>query len=652
MQTAIDSATPSAPPTPASDPSTNQAAAIADEEQKQLIDFQTAKIYLQSLVTRWKDEEQRTEANRLTRDIEFNIDALRETGDIDDDECFIPERIIDSNIQREMPSYINYLKNSRRIATFTDIVDDTFDADRLEQQFTKVMTYKGWTKPHFKVVDGSATHAWACVEVMYDTRYPGNCCVEYIAHEDLIFPMDAKDLQACTCIIRRYKLSPLQLKAFVTSFGFSQEQVNYVLEKRRSSKQDNDKTCLVYKRMSKYQGAVYASWFTIEEGATDWLKSPVKLYAGIDEQKTVIVQQPQQIPHYDAMGQQVGVTTQMVEVPQQQWVPVDLENYPIFLLPYRETEKPLIFDLVGRVFLDKDKQEAQTAILTAFVNRMNRSQKVFASPDIDVMNDGRPAKQLANVKLIDGTIWDKPMKFWSMEPPDPIVLKALEYMDTANSQDIGQTDFAALNREDSRKTAREITAAQQAQSLLDSVDLTLYSEFIREVYSFAWLVVRSQALQNKIKFLQIPNPAAAQQMQRPQSAVDSSGPVQNEQAYINDTDTLSRTFDVRAAGDVDVIQKAELVQQMSVDWQVIQQTPLATTFLCDLMKLKYPQDGAIYSQILQEGNPKNQVIQALGSLVQDLIKMPGVAEHIKADPSLQQGLTQIEAEAQQALKAP
>ena len=280
----------------------------------------------------------------------------------------------------------------------------------------------------------------------------------------------------------------------------------------------------------------------------------------------------------------------------------------------------MIFDLIGRVFLDKDKQEAQTAILTAFVNRMNRSQKVFASPDMDVVNDGRPAKQLANIKLIDGTIWDKPMKFWSMAPPDPTVLKALEYMDTSNAQDIGQTDFAVLNREDSRKTAREVTAAQQAQSLLDSVDLTLYSEFIREVYSFAWLVVRSQALQNKIKFLQIPNPAAAQQMQRPQSAVDSSGPVQNEQAYINDADTLSRTFEVRAAGDVDVIQKAELVQQMSVDWQVIQQTPLATTFLCDLMKLKYPQDGAIYSQILQEGNPKesNHTI-ALGALVQNLI---------------------------------
>ena len=322
MQTAIDSATPSAPITSASDPSNNQAAAIADEEQKQLIDFQTARIYLQSLVTRWKDEEQRTEANRLTRDIEFNIDALRETGDIDDDECFIPERIIDGNIQREMPSYINYLKNSRRISTFTDIVDDTFDTDRLEQQFTKVMTYKGWTKPHFKVVDGAATHAWACVEVMYDERYPGHCCIEYIAHEDLIFPMDAKDLQACGDLIRRYKLSPLQLKAFVANFGFSQEQVNYVLEKRRSSKQDKDKTCLVYKRMKKFNSAVYASWFTIEEGATDWLKSPVKLYAGIDEQKMVITQQPQQIPHYDSMGQQVGITTQMVEVPQQKWIPV------------------------------------------------------------------------------------------------------------------------------------------------------------------------------------------------------------------------------------------------------------------------------------------------------------------------------------------
>lgn len=663
MQTEIDSAQPEAPSNGNSsvvDPKQEKLAAlatsIADEEQKSLMDFSTAKIYLTTLVSQWRDEEQRTEAQRLTRDIEFNIDQLRETGDIDDDECFIPERIIDSNIQREMPSYINFLKNSRRIATFQDVLDETYDTDRLEQAFTRGMTYKGWTKPHFKVIDGSMTHAWASVEVVFDERYPLHCCVEYIAHEDLIFPMDAKDIQACSCIVRRYRLTPLQLKGFVTNFGFELEQVNSIIEKHKESR-DKDRTINVYKRLCKYNDTVYVSWFSIEGACTDWLKKPMKLYTGIDEKKTVIGNVPQNIPQYDVNGVQTGTVTQMVQMPQEQWVAVELKNYPVFILPYRETEKPLIFDLIGRVFLDKDKQEAQTAIITAFVNRMNRSQKVYASPSSDTVNDGRPAKQLANVQWKDGTIWDKPFTFWSMEPPDPGVLKALEYMDVSNSQDIGQTDYAAMNRVDSRKTAREITAAQQAQGLLDSVDLTLYSEFIREIYSFAWLIVRSQALQSKIKFLQVKNPQLAQNPQVAQSLptgiVDSAGTYQQEQSlYVNDMDMLIRQYDIRAAGDVDVIQKQELVQQMSQDWEVIQQTPIASQFLSDLMRLKYPQDGAIYSKLLTEGNPKNQIIQSLGSLVQNLVNMPGIKEHIAENPQMQQGLKQIETEAQAALKTP
>jgi hypothetical protein len=134
----------------------------------------------------------------------------------------------------------------------------------------------------------------------------------------------------------------------------------------------------------------------------------------------------------------------------------------------------------------------------------------------------------------------------------------------------------------------------------------------------------------------------------PTGIVDSQGSYQQEQSlFVNDMDMIVRQYDIRAAGDVDVIQKQELVQQMSQDWQVVQTTSLASQFLSDLMRLKYPQDGAIYADILKNGN-----IQALGSLVQNLIKMPGIAEHIKADPQLQQGLTQIEQEAQQALQTP
>lgn len=668
METTIDSITPDAPivgnfsavPNEQEQALNNLKQSIVEDEDKTLNDYNYAKIYLNQLISDWKSEEQRTEANRLTRDVEINVDTLRETGDIDDDECFIPERIIDSNIQREMPSYINFLKNSRRIAIFQDQLDPTFDTDRVEQDFTRGMTYKGWTKPHFKVIDSSMTHGWASVEVVYDERYPLHCGIEYIAHEDLLFAIDAQDIQASSVILRRYRLTSLQLKNWVAQFGFDLQQVNFLIEKYKEER-NKDKTIEVFKRYCKHQGVVYCSWFSIDGAATDWLKKPIQYYIGIDKQVTTMQMIPKPMTGVDPLTGKLTVNMIPIPTPATDWIEQELKNYPIFIFPYRETEKPLLFDYKGRVFFDKDKQEAQTAIITAFVNRVNRSQKVYASPSTDQQQDGRPAKQLANFQWKDGTIFDKPMTFWTPPPPEYEILKAMEYMDTSNSQDIGQTDFATLNREDSRKTAREVTAAQQAQTLLDSVDLTLFSEFIREVYSFAWLIVRSQALQNRIKFLLIENPVISQhQQQQGQlsqisnggSIVNTLGSFQQETSpmYINDNDTISRQFDIRAAGDVDVVQKQELVQQMMQDWPVIQQTPLASRFLADLIKLKYPQDGAVYTNILMQGNVKNSIIQSLGAVIIGMLKLPEVQQHLT--PQDKQGLAQVQKEAEQALQIP
>lgn len=672
---------------------------IQKEQQQALEDYNTARPYLLSLVSSWTVETVRTDANRLTRDIDIDIDSLRENGDIEDDECFIPDRIIDQNIQRELPSYINFLKNSRRLAIFNDVLDATFDCQLLEDAFTKVMTYKGWIRPWYKLLDGSMSHGWASFELVYDESKPGNVGIEYIAHEDLMFAHDSKDIQASVCVLRRYRPTPLLLRTWCAKFGFDIDQVNNIIEKFKE-KGNQDKTIEVYKRFYKFNGCVYVSWFTIEGNCTDWLKKPTKLYCGIDEfqQQVQMVNQSVSVG-IDANRQPI---IQNVLTPQTSysWQQKEVENYPVFINYYRETEKPLLFDHIGRCFLDKDKQEMNTAVLTSFCNGCTRAMKIYASPEEDNIQDGKPAKQLANIKWSNGGIFDKPMAFWHMPYPDPMILKALQYFDVANSQDVGQTDFAATNREDSRKTATEIKAASQQSQLLDSVDLTLFSEFCREVLSFAWLIVRSQALQGKIKFLQISKldaipveatvgldqnqqtgaiPQPPQQMgalpmngMQPQQAPAQVNPqlqqqsmqqkmmqgiVNSEQSYIqemtgytNDIDTLVRTYDIRAAGDVDVIQKAEMVQNMMQDWPVYSQTPLAGRFLADLTKLKYPMNGDVYTDILVQGNPKNQIIQSLGIIVQQMVKEPDVARTLT--PQMTQQLQQIEEQAKQALQTP
>jgi hypothetical protein len=75
---------------------------------------------------------------------------------------------------------------------------------------------------------------------------------------------------------------------------------------------------------------------------------------------------------------------------------------------------------------------------------------------------------------------------------------------------------------------------------------------------------------------------------------------QTQTVWVNNVPVISQVYDIRAAGDVDVIQRQEKIQQMMQDWPVIQNTPLRDRFLIDLLKLKYPDTGEQYAQILSQ----------------------------------------------------
>jgi len=123
--------------------STNQ----APEEQvkiEKVTDYQTISSKLKALIQDWEHYREKAKENRKTRDVEFSIETLRREGTLDEDETMIPVRIIDTNIQREQPPYINYLKNSRRICIFKCLSDPDIDTDNLELEFTRGMTYLDW----------------------------------------------------------------------------------------------------------------------------------------------------------------------------------------------------------------------------------------------------------------------------------------------------------------------------------------------------------------------------------------------------------------------------------------------------------------------------------------------------------------------------
>lgn len=592
-----------------------------NEALDKVMDFSVAKTELQRLVNEWDDEVTETEIRRKTRDVEFDVEGAREKGDIDEDETLIPVRVIDVNIQREQPPYINYLKNSRRMAIFKSWDNPNQDTQLLEEAFTEGMAYEGWETPYFKCLDGAQTHGWDAVEVVYDDSKPYKVGVEHIGHDCLFFPTSAKDFQSCPQIIRKFDVTRLQLQEFVTLYSFDESQVKIITDKVKDSS-EQDETITIYRRYIKYDGKVFVSWFTLSDGCSDWIKKPLPLFVGISTQ--------------DANGQ---------------WIDAPVKMYPIFVLPYRESEKPKLTDRKGRVFLDENKQEAQTSILSAFVNSLHRASKTFASPATDD-GTGSSVQALTDVKLANSTILNKPFNFWHQDYPDPLVLRSLQYFDVANANETNQVNFAAMNREDSRKTAREISAAQQQQTLLDSVQLTLFSTFCRSILNFEWLIVQSLALQNKISFLRIEQKTPVMNPMTGQPVIGPDGQPLTNTTYVNNIAIIGQRYNVKAAGDVDVVMRQEKILQMKQDWPVVQNTPLAQRFLADLMKLEYPDQGELYYQILMQTDQMKALqgqVMALGTIIKGVMEQhPEIFQSLPAQSmqQLQQIMSTIPAQPQ------
>lgn len=591
--------------------------AFSPEEQEEydgLFLFEKARKNLKEIVDSWSEEINSTEARRNERNVDIDVKYLRDSGQINPDETFIPDRTIDTNIRREQPAYVNFLTQSRRLVIFKNDNIPPDKTQQLESAFTSGMTYEGWINPFLKEIDGSQAHGWAAVEVVYDETKPLHVSVESIEHDKLFFNLDTADLNQ-TELIRLYKVTPMQLKRWIYRYGFNADIIERALQINKQEKK-RERTN-VYKVFFKWEDVVYIAWFSLESGADDWLKPPQALRLGIYEQ------------------QQIKDTATGLNQPN--WVETPIRQYPIFILPYRESEQDVIKEYKGRCYLDGPKQEAKTAILTGYVNRLMRSSNIYGS----VVNDdggGAAVKQL-DIDLTPGTIFDKAINFFSIDPPDPSGLKALQYLDISNTEETGNISAAVSNRQDSRKTAKELELAEKSEIMFKSVPLVIFSNHIREVYSYVWPIVQSQALRNQISLLMI--------QQTNNIGIDE---------FVNDIKTISAKYDIRAAGDEDVIKRGERVQSMMQDWPVIQNTGAKFEFLADLIRLKYPEKGERYSQLVLQGDQMKQMIGAMAAMIQKLIKPEDLAtlspEEKQQLLTMQQMAQQITGDNQQPQQQP
>ena len=572
-------------------------------DKDDLLNFITAKVRLERLISEFTIVQQRALENRMERFKDINIRALREKQELKNDQYLLPVRAIESNIRREQPAYINYLKQSRRLLIFRDIVEPLRVTTRLEDEFTRGMTYTSWETAPFKCVDGHQTHGWDAVEVVFDQTKPLHTGIEHIGNDRLVIPIDAQNIQDCEVILRLYTVTAKQLKDLVKNFGFSQEEVDKLLDKQAENKKEA--TIQIYKKFCKYNGIVYVSWFSLQ--CDEWLKPPAPMYIGRRQLQPKVITQDVPMGVNPLTGEPITVPQQITT---EEWVNVDETLYPIFILPYGETEQVKIVSHKGRVFLDKPKQEAKTANLSQFLNGCQRAAAIYPSmpPGME-----KNIKELQSIKIGDGIIPPIPITYNQQKYPDAVMLNLQQYFDAFDSQEAGQVNFAAINRKDSRKTATEISAATEEAAKLNSVQLALFSTFVREVYSFAWEIVKSRANQNKIIFLV--DPATGQ----------------------NDIETINRLYDIRAAGDIDVVKRAELIQQYKEFWPIVANTPLAMPFLARLLKLAFPDEGELYASIITQEDPRILV----GQLVEVLKGSIDTAELQALDPQARQNLMML-----------
>ena len=528
----------------------------------------------------------KTIASRRLRYAEIDIEVEREAGRIQPDEMYIPVHTIDTNIRREQSSYIQYLTQSPRAVICKDATDSSVDLSLLEDDLTKKLRYDGWQRPMFSNADGMQQNGYSIMEVVYDTSVPGNVIAEQVASCDFAFVADTKDIQACEMVGRQYYFTKTKLLALCgdpkqpSDADWNREEVERVVSKDSpassadplESSDDKDKSLFrVQKLMFRVNGVVQVGWACIGVGE-DWLRAPRPLFIG--RRKVTAPAQPAQ------PAQQVG----MMVIPPKPATPVQHEAvyetmYPYVLFQYLISENDKISHLKGRVFLDQDVQEGVSSLLSSTVTQARRAGGLIGSKDTDDPNDD--ILQQSNIYFKPNCLVNKKVSFTYLPAPEPGMFQAIQVLALGNQQETSQVNFAENNNQrDSRKTAKAVTFAQETKQELTGVQVVLFSLGLTELYQKMVAVIKSRVLCGLIQV----DPKVAS--------------------------LYERTFIIKPSGDVDVIEKKQLIGMMAQSLEIMLKTPAGPAFLCDLLELAFPNTAAKYCQLIMQAQQQQQSQQA------------------------------------------
>ena len=520
---------------------------------KDLTKYEDAATPIQGLLSVIGTLETTASENRNSRKLDIDVDAERSDGHLDEDEFLVPAHIIDTNIRREQSKYVAYVTGSRRSAIFTSITEPTAATGELERDFTDKTRYSGWQVPLFKIIDGMQLHGYSIAEVQFDEDMPGHFAIEAVNYEDFGFPEDTRDVQACEMIVHRHYFTAIQLLDMVENDDFNEDIIDRLVDDHGQAP-EVESLYQVEKVLFKHDNKVYVAW-SCNAKCDDWLRDPRPLYLGRRD------------------GEMLRDETQ----------------YPYVIFPYNIQEDSAVQNATGRAFADRTTQETITSLMSSFVTAHRRAANFYFAKDNEDPNN---TNVQTSVRFQNGALIDANIKQFQLRPPDTSMVGAIQSLMSQNAQEQSQINYAAMNRQDSRKTATEIQAASSEAQMLSSTQVSLFSIALKDVYEWCWRIYQSRVVAGVLR------PAASLDM------------------YLN------HEFNIKPAGDVDVIERQEKSQKMMQAWGVVSQTALAPVFLQNMMRLMFPDEGEAYAEMLQTGNEKDQLLQQLMQIINSLIIDP------------------------------
>jgi len=516
---------------------------------------------------------------RQQRRLNVDLDLERRDGYLAPDEIYIPTHIIDSNIRREQAKYVSYIVNSRRTAIFSSSTNPAFNTGPLERDFTERCRYDGWQIPLFRTIDCMQLHGYCAAEIQFDDTKPGHFAIEAVNYEDFAFPDDTRDIQACSMLVHRHYFTREQLIDMTKTREFSAAEVESLVGQDPVNEQ-TESLFKVEKVMFRNNGIVQVGWSCVTK-CNEWLRKPRPLFLG----------------RRDASGE------------------VHETDYPYVIFHYMIAEDMTIKNCVGRAYLDKHTQEAVSSLMSSFVTAHRRASNFYFSKDAD---DPNQSNEQTSVQFVPGALIDANVRQFQLSPPNAGMLSAIQTLVTQNSQEQSQMNYAAMNRQDSRKTATEIQTASAEAQLLSATQVSLFSISIKKIYEHCWEIYRSRVIDGLLE------------------------PTIPLHYFID------HEYNIKPAGDTDVVERQEKAQKMLQVWPVIQQhSALAMIYMEDMLTMLFPDEAPKYLDQMKQDTTKTQLLQQLSSIVQSLVVDPQTGQLTEEAQPYAQQIQQIQQQVQQ-----